>query len=65
MGQAGTEIHRVIAQVTGLPPIVASLGGGWFTLWYPIEASWDYQLAGLDSAGNEASLLRWIWGLRS
>ncbi|MET0565165.1 MAG: hypothetical protein ABW021_01805 [Acidimicrobiia bacterium] len=55
MGEAGTGIHQVIVQVPGMPPIVASLGGGWFTFWYNVEAEeqWAFQLVGLDSAGNE------------
>ena len=57
MGEAGTGIHKVIARVSGLPPIVASLGGGWFSLWHPVDApeQWDYHLVGLDVAGNEVA----------
>ena len=57
MGEAGTEIHKVIARVSGFAPIVASLGGGWFSLWHPVDApeQWDYQVVGLDIAGNEVA----------
>lgn len=58
MGMAGSEIHRVVAQVPGLPPVVASLGGGWFTLWHPVDSDWGYQLVGLDNAGNEVALIQ-------
>jgi hypothetical protein len=56
LGEAGSEIHQVVAHVTGLPPVVASLGGGWFSLWWPVEDS-EYRLVGLDAAGNEVAYL--------
>jgi hypothetical protein len=64
MGEAGTGIYRVIAHVPGVPPIVASLGGSWFTFWYNVdtEEQWDYELVGLDSAGNEVAEIRHPWG---
>jgi hypothetical protein len=60
MGQAGTAIHQVVAHVTGSPPVVASLGGGWFSFWYPVVENPDqvdpeYRLVGLDAAGNEVA----------
>ena len=58
IGQAGTGIHGVVAHVTGLPPVVASFGGGWFALWYPVDEPLKYQLVGLDAAGNEVAQLQ-------
>ena len=57
-GQAGTGIHQVVAHVTGSPPVVASLEGGWFSLWFPFDRYSDYRLVGLDAAGNEVAQLQ-------
>ncbi len=62
LGEAGTGIHQVIAEVEGLPPIVASLGDGWFSFWYPIDTDetladdqWRSVVIGVDADGNEVT----------
>jgi hypothetical protein len=62
MGEAGTGIHQVIAEVPGLAPIVASLGDGWFSFWYPIDADetlsddqWSPVVIGFDADGDEVT----------
>jgi hypothetical protein len=32
--------------------VIASMGNGWFALWWPIRAAGDWRLLGLDSAGE-------------
>jgi hypothetical protein len=58
IGQAGAGIDQVIAEVSGqASPVVASMGDGWFALWFPIEDPWTWRLVGLNAAGEEVATL--------
>jgi len=58
VGQAGAGIDQVIAEASGqTSPVVASMGEGWFALWFPIETPWEWRLVGLDAEGEEVATL--------
>jgi len=59
-GQAGPGIDQVVAVVPGLrEAVVASMGDGWWVLWFPIVGSDDYRIIGLNRAGEQVAELRW------
>ncbi len=56
-GQAGADIHQVVAEVHDSPRIVASMADGWFALWAPERVDDRVRLFGLDDAGAKLAEL--------
>ncbi len=56
-GQAGADIHQVVAEVHGAPRIVATMADGWFALWAPAPPDGRIRLLGLDDDGAKLAEL--------
>ena len=59
-GSVGADITEVVAEVPGLPPVIASLtDDGWFVLWWPEEGDppFELRIVGLGADGAEIAEL--------
>ena len=56
-GEAGPGISQVVAELPDQSLVEASMGGGWFVLWWPTPVTGEHRLIGLNDAGEEVASL--------